>query len=132
MDLAWNITDDDVAKLKAFVTEYADNSFVKHRITRNLTNRPTSIDRDHFWHCHIGCLLTTQQRSGPKSHVMRFIDSEPFPLSLTICRECSNVDELVLKTLTDYGGIRFPPKIAKQVAHNLKWLEDRRWSKVAA
>jgi hypothetical protein len=61
---------------------------------------------------------------------MRFIDSDPFALSLAICRECGNVTDLVQKALSTHGGIRFVPKIAGQAEANLEWLEDQWWPQV--
>jgi hypothetical protein len=130
MQITWSITDTDVANIKAFIDKHADNSFVRYRIKRNVTNRPTSIDRSGFWYCVVACLLTTQQRSGPKSQVTRFLNSDPFPLSLDLCRSCENVTNLAQKVLTDHGGIRFAPKIAAQLKENLEWLEDQWWPKV--
>jgi hypothetical protein len=130
MRLAWNITDDEVAKVKAFVAAYSGNALVKFRIERNVTNRPAAIDRPHFWHALIACLLTTQQNSGPKSAIIRFLNSTPFCLSLDRCRACTDVAELVRRELRDFGGIRRWNTIAGEVAKNLEWLEDRYWGDV--
>ncbi len=132
MDLKWIITDSDVRRVKDFMAEYAGNALVKHRVKRNITNRPTSVDCADFWMGVVACLLTTQQRSGPKSRVTGFLNSDPFPLSFERCRTCDNVVGSAQKILTDHGGIRFAPKIAKQLADNLEWLEDRWWPQVEA
>jgi hypothetical protein len=130
MRLTWTITDDDVAKVRAFVNAQAENRLVKLRVKRNVKNRPTRIDRSDFWHGMIACLLTTQQKSGPKSAVTQFLNTKPFPLSLDICRACSDIRGLVHAELTDFGSIRFGNKIANQAADNIESLDDQYWPQV--
>src|SRR5689334_7059868 len=125
MQLTWNISADDVARVEAFVATQANDALVRYRIRRNIENRPTKIDHADFWYAVVACLLTTQQRSGPKSQVTKFLNTDPFPLSLDRCRSCHDMTELVLHALKNYGGIRFAPKIAKQATSNLEWLEDK-------
>ena len=130
MRLLWEISADDVARLRAFLDNQANNGLVKYRIRRNVTNRPTDIIAADVWHAIVACLLTTQQRSGPKSRVSQFLTSSPFPLSLDACRAGPNVTTLAQKVLAEYRGIRFAPKIASQLAGNLEWFDSRFWPKV--
>jgi hypothetical protein len=130
MELTWSITDDDVAKVQSFMATHADDALVRYRVKRNLTHRPTKIHPADFWHSMVACLLTTQQRSGPKSPVTRFLNGDPFPLALADCRTCSNLRRLVEQILTDFGGIRRGPTIANELTRNLQRLEERYWSQV--
>lgn len=130
MPLAWNITDAEVAKVKAYVASRLNDGLVRNRIKCNLEHRPTSIDRTDVWHNHIYCLMTTQQKSGPEAAVTRFVNLDPFPLSLDKCRESSDLRELVLRELTAFGGIRRGPTIAGEAQANIEWFDDQWWPKV--
>src|SRR5438876_38142 len=130
MPLAWNITDAEVAKVKVYVASRSDDALVRHRIKCNLTNRPTSIGRADFWYALIYCLLTTQQKSGPKSPITEFSKVKPFPLSLDKCQASSDVRGLVLRELTDFGGIRRTKTVAGEIQKNLEWLDDQFWPQV--
>jgi len=130
MPLVWNIADAEVAKVKAYVESRLEDGLVKHRIKFNLRNRPTSIDRANVWHNHIYCLMTTQQKSGPDAAVTKFVNLDPFPLSLEICRASSDVRGLVLDELTNFGGIRRGPTIAGEAKANIEWFDDQCWPKV--
>ncbi len=130
MPIAWNITDAEVAKVKAFVASRMNDGLVKHRIKFNLTNRPTCIDRADVWHNQIYCLMSTQQKSGPEAFVTKFVNLEPFPLSLEKCRASSDVRELVVSELTNFGGIRRAPTIASEAKTNIEWFHDQWWPEV--
>jgi hypothetical protein len=132
MRVIWEVADRDAAKVKAFVDEYRDNGLVRYRIKRNIDARPKSISREDFWHSVVSCLLTTQQRSGPTSAVMRFVNCDPFPLALRACQGCPDVRGKAERLMTEFGGIRRGPTIAKELAGNLEWLEDRWWPEVEA
>jgi len=86
--------------------------------------------KDDFWHAMMGCLLTSQQKSGPKSAVSQFLEHKPFPLSLELCEKNSTI-EYMDKNLTEFGGIRFPTRIAKFADENLKWLNSGGWKNIA-
>lgn len=77
----------------------------------------------------LGCLMTTQQRSGPDSAVARFIRARPFPLSLSACTKFG-VEALVRRNLSEFGGIRRAPTIAKQASANCRWLEAGGWKAI--
>jgi hypothetical protein len=94
MKVEWHFDENDIAKVKAIVSRHADNPFVKERQRRNLESEKPSIGLDKFWSTMAGCLLTTQQRSGPNSSVKRFTETKPFPFSYEIA--CSQSDRLSL------------------------------------
>jgi hypothetical protein len=79
MKIVWKIDLDDIAKVKAFFDEHKDNHFVKTRIATNLAVDKSPISKDVFWDRLVGCLLTTQQRSGPDSSVTKFLLTTSHP-----------------------------------------------------
>jgi hypothetical protein len=127
MKLQWIIEDADVEQVSRFIHKLKDDAFVKERIRRNLASDKQPISREDFWDWMIGCLLTTQQRSGPKSPVARFL-SKPFRLRLELCEPHSDLAEFVRTTLTEFGGIRFTTKIGGQVEKNLRLVQGEHWT----
>jgi hypothetical protein len=73
MRIEWIIDDYDIARVKAFYQKHRGSPFVKLRIERNLRSDRPSVSKSEVWECLVGCLLTTQQRSGPLTPVSRFI-----------------------------------------------------------
>jgi hypothetical protein len=116
----------DVRVIKDFVRQKMASPFVQARIRRNVEPQQINPTREVVWFVIIGCLLTTQQKSGPDSAVKRFLDLRPFPLGLNHCEQ-PLVESLARRVLSDFGGIRFTTKIPKQVAFNLGVLKDGTW-----
>ena len=127
MKLIWQIEESDIAKAKAFYEKNKNNIFVKNRIKRNVNNEAPGYSRDLFWEAMVSCLLTTQQRSGPDSHITNFICTVPFPLGYTECKASNDLKHLVEKVLTDFGGIRRAKSISEQIERNYIWLEGGGW-----
>src|SRR3954454_1695808 len=94
MHFRWEFDPEDIARVKAFVAEWTDDAFVRDRMAVNLAERKPKVTREKFWKLLVACLLTTQQKSGPASSVMRFIRLNPFPLGLSVCEDCSCVATL--------------------------------------
>jgi hypothetical protein len=126
MDIEWQITLDDVARIKALVRDQADNPFVRAR-TANLAEIKPQVRRKRFWHRMVSMRLTSLQRSGPDGHVARFIRTEPFPLSYEAICGAPRPKSFIARTLRDRGGIRFVPTIAEQLAANFRLLEHGEW-----
>ena len=99
------------------------------RTRENVAGPAPTFDRERLWYVMMGCLLTTQQKSTSGTAVSRFLAAVPFPLSLSVC-SLDGIEELVLRTLTDFRGIRRTLTIAKQARKNLEWLERGGWSEV--
>src|SRR5436190_23985760 len=106
MKIIWEIEPKDIAKVKEFFDRHKDNAFVKMRIATNLKDDKPAVTKELFWEVMISCLLTTQQRSGPGSSVIRFILTKPFLLNHELCCEQANLDSFVTKVLSDFGGLR--------------------------
>ena len=132
MQFTWHVESEDIAKVRAFVDSRANDTFVKQRIAKNLSQQKPPISEEEFWEYLVDCLLTTQQKSGPKSRVTQFITTRPFPLRYDVCM--SHQDDLLdfaHKLLADFGGLRWPRQIAASIAANLGTLEGKwGWQKV--
>ncbi len=130
MKLLWQVEDGDVSRVRSFYDEHKDNDFVVSRRNLNVEGKPPRFSPATFWKAMVGCLLTTQQRSGPTSAVSRFGGAYPFPLNYTECRRQQYLETFVRKTLANFGGIRRSSKIAEEVQYNFDWLEDGGWREV--
>jgi len=128
MKIAWTLEPGEVARLRSFVAAQRDNAFVRYRIDKNVENPPTSVDISGFWEALVGCLLTSQQRSGPDSYVSRFLRRRPFPLSYGFYAEHSDPEIAGQGVLQAFGGIRFSNRIAKHLARNYAALSADLWS----
>jgi hypothetical protein len=69
------------------------------------------------------------KRDSPNEIPLLMFVMIPFPLSLSECRPDA-IEPLVLRTLTDFRGIRRTLTVAKQGRKNLEWLERGGWSEV--
>jgi hypothetical protein len=131
MRITWEISSSDTKSVTAFFDQYLDDREVRNRIKRNLCEKKRRITKRVFWEHSVGCLLTSRQRSGPGSPVRRFLDLEPFPLNYALCLERRrNLSEFARKTISNFGGLRFAPRIGTFVAYNLTKLEDNEWNSV--
>lgn len=75
----------------------------------------------------LGCSLTTQQRSTKGTPVNRFLDREPFLLTLDSRTNETSIDRFVLNTITRFGGIRRGITISNEAAKNLNRLSNGLW-----
>lgn len=123
----WEIEDQDIEKVISFYNKWSNDPFVMFRQKKNIDIPRPIITKERIWMALVGCLLTTQQRSGPGKPVNRFLNTDPFILNY---KECSSKDDLegfVREKLTLFRGIRRAPTIAKQISNNYKILEDGLW-----
>ena len=132
MQIDWTITDQDICKIKDFIAKQKDNPLVQDRKGRNLEGGSFRITKANVWRVLVGCLLTTQQRSGPESSVARLLHTNPFLLSYDTCLSKRNVEGFSLKTLSGFGGIRRTKTIAKEIKVNLTSLESGLWADLLA
>lgn len=127
MKLTWTIDPDDVNAVKELLKAQAHSAFVKNRISRNMRQDKHPVELAEFWSVLIGCLLTTQQRSGPESLVNRFLSERPFPLPFETCRDQPLVSTFVTSVLAEYGGFRRGTTIGIEAAANLAYLLKGGW-----
>ena len=78
MQIDWIITDKDIHEIKDFIEKQKNNPFVQDRKKRNLEGQGFEITKENVWRVLVGCLLTTQQRSGPESNVGKLLQTNPF------------------------------------------------------
>jgi len=130
MHLEWEVTEDDVSKVATLVHERAHDPFVMLRVARNLKDPRPEINRDTVWRTLVGCLLSTQQKSGPTRPVSRFLALSPFPLNYGACVGVSDLKTHVREVLTGFGGIRRAPTIADQLNANFQHLEQGLWNQL--
>ena len=120
----------DVARVTDVVVRMADHPFVIERRARNVERRDIDISHDTVWWKHVGCLLTTQQKSNEDSPVQRFLRSTSPLLSLRQCEETEDVGKMAEKELTRFGGIRRTTVIPKQIAYNFHRLNRGGWDEL--
>lgn len=128
MKLTWEIEEQDVQKVRSFYVQWSKDPFVRHRQERNVGSLRPAITKEHTWMALVGCLLTTQQRSGPGSAVNRILNLNPFPLNYNECSGKDDLERFAREKLVSLGGIRRSPTIAKQISDNHEMLEKDLWS----
>jgi hypothetical protein len=129
MEFRWVISQGNGKPYKDFVERYKAHSIVKERIDRNVKHIDVSISKARFWHALVGCLLTTQQRSGPGSRVAAFLDANGPVLDLNYCSNEKNLRKVVEGALSK-SGLRRTERIAMEIAHAIDWLKHHGWSAV--
>ena len=112
--------------MNAVLKAQAGSSLYKMR-SRQLESPIQKVTKARFWRAMVCMRLTSQQRSGPRSHIARFVALSDFPLSYAATLEASRVDRFIAKTLRSAGGIRFCDSIGRDLADNLVSLEGGQW-----
>ena len=131
MQITWQVSEDDVKFIQAFYEQHKNNnSVVTDRMRRNVNRENMAFSKETFWKSLVTCLLTTQQRSGPNSAIVRFLQQSPFPLSYELCRTHSSLEKYAGDELKKFGGIRRSGMIANEIATNLSWLESKGWKEI--
>jgi hypothetical protein len=128
MKIVWRIDRKDVKKVRAFFCEHRETPFVKMRTRKNLRKRKPPVTRAKFWMVMVGCLLSTQQRSGPDTPVSRFLRTRPFPLSYGICLRQRDLAAFAGKVLRKAGGLRRSTVIGRELAENRAFLKEGGWA----
>jgi predicted transport protein len=107
MKLDWQISREDVARIKAFVNQQTNNKLVQFRRANNLADIKPQVRRNDFWCQMVRMRLTSIQKSGPNSHVSNFNRTKPFPLSYKLLCSTKKPESFIAEALTNAGGIRF-------------------------
>ncbi len=126
MDFRWVITKEDCRSYRDFIEQHRSHELVKERILRNVKHRGVMHTQAEIWRVLVGCLLTTQQRSGPSSQVEKFLESGHPLLDHAHCRRSRDLARFVRTTLSAHG-LRWNGKIAKEVVHAVDWLSAHGW-----
>jgi hypothetical protein len=132
MRYRWEFSQSDVEAVQKLIEESKGCGLVAERRRRNCADKPGPVSRDWFWNAMVMCLLTSQQRSGPDSPVVRFLGTDPFPLTVAACDAAADVQKLVSETLASFGGIRNYNRIGEFAAKNLPYLTGEQWAEVEA
>jgi thermostable 8-oxoguanine DNA glycosylase len=126
MEFRWVISQANVESYREFVEHHKNHSFVKTRISQNLKHIDiTPITKNGFWQVLVGCLLTTQQKSGEGSRVDSFLKSSNRILDYNYCLKVKNIS--VIAKILKENGLRFDKKIAEQIKSAVNWLEQDGW-----
>lgn len=129
MEFRWVISQRNMKPYMDFIACYKGHSIVKTRIDRNVKHNGVRISKDCFWHALVGCLLTTQQRSGSGSRVALFLDSDSPILKLDYCLAENNLTTVVENALSK-SGLRRTERIAEEIDHAIGRLKQHVWSSV--
>ena len=62
--------------IRDIFSSQSENPFIRKRREQNLEPAKVDIYEDQFWNAHLTALLTSQQHSGPDSHVSQFLKEE--------------------------------------------------------
>lgn len=126
----WEFSEAEISNVRGIVDEQENNPFVQKRRNHNVVENEVSITTDQFWNAHLAALLTSQQRSGPESHVSQFLKEEIHTVSLDQCRDVKRISEYVSETLEEHGGIRYYNNIGEACERNLERLDAGDWDEL--
>lgn len=129
MEFRWVITKANVKPYWEFVERHKNHNIVKERVDRNLKHLGVAISKDNFWRALVGCLLTTQQRSGRNSRVAVFLDTNDQILDFDFSSNAKNLSKVVEGTLSR-NGLRRNERIAEEIVLAVSWLKQGGWSAV--
>lgn len=126
----WEFSDNEINNVLKIISDQEDDPFVQKRREQNVEVAEIDITREQFWNAHLAALLTSQQRSGPDSHVSKFLKNEIQTVSLDQCRDVDDVSEFVSDTLEAHGGIRYYNNIGDACEANLERLDSGGWEEL--
>lgn len=126
----WRFADEEIDRIRDIVASQKENPFVRKRREQNVEPAEINISKDQFWNAHLAALLTSQQRSGPDSHVSQFLKEKIHTLSLDLCRSADDVSQYVSERLDEHGGIRYYNNIGDACEKNLERLDSGGWQEL--
>jgi len=126
----WKFSEAEISNIQGIIDEQETNPFVQKRREQNAVEAGIKMTADQFWNAHLAALLTSQQRSGPESHVSQFLKEEIHTVSLDQCRDAESIGEYVSETLEEHGGIRYYNNIGEACKRNLERLDTGGWEEL--
>ena len=126
MKLLWDFNTKDINRWEEFINDNINNEFVLDRVERNLNRKHVVLSKQRLWYVHIGCQVTTQQRSGPDSLVSIFLNSDSRALNYNKCVEAKNLESL-LRNEFKKANLRRSNVMAKYLSEIFRKLEDGEW-----
>lgn len=127
MEISIRFSSADIEAVRALIEEMKGDAIVKDRQRRNVERHDLDISRGTIWKTHIGCLLTSQQRSGVGSPIQRFLDSLSPLLSIEHSEGQKDLKQLAQAELKGAKGIRFTDKISEHISTNHERLSTGMW-----
>jgi len=124
-----------VEAIKQVIAKEENRDNVQQRKKHNVLKPPQTFVPEVFWRQMVGCLCTSMSRVGPGTPLDHLEREEPYPLSLSLCKEQNakgqNALESYARQKISGAGMRFAKRRAGYLAWNLDWLENKGgWSKV--
>jgi hypothetical protein len=127
MRIHWQISNADVAKVRELIDQQKKEPLVRERLRANCAKFKRHVRRRRFWQQMVSMRLTTLARVTRNSPVGRLAKARPFPLSYSAVSHTDRLRPFILRTLRNWGGIRFSNLIADQLAENFRLLEEGGW-----
>lgn len=122
----WTFDKVTLAQWEQLVRDNTSKPLPRRRYELNVRRIGIDLSKQNVWHSLVGCQVTTQQRSGPRSAVSRFLNSKSLALNLAKCRESKDLREFLTGEMTN-AGLRRAPTIASNLATILKNLQAGEW-----
>jgi len=122
----WEIEDGTIQRWREFVDANIGNEMVVNRQKRNVNRNDIDLSKSNLWKVFVGCQVTTQQRSGPKSPVSRFLKSDSPALNYKVCQLASSPRKMLEHELS-LAGLRRAPTMSNNLAHILSMLKAGEW-----
>lgn len=122
----WTIDQTSLAQWKRLVDDHSKRKLPQRRHEVNVRRIGIDLSKKNLWRALVGCQVTTQQRSGPKSVVSKFLNSKSPALSTTACRNATNLHGM-LEHEVSRAGLRRAPTIAGNLASIWARLDAGEW-----
>lgn len=131
MKLDLKISHSELEVISSFVLSKQDTPLYIERLN-NINNKERyTPNKDIIWKRMVECLLSTRQKVSPGMPVYRFSETTPFQLNYQKCKDVKDINQFVLKTLKDFGGIIRINEIAKAININLEfWENNNGWKNI--
>lgn len=127
MEYMWVIEQGHKKTYSSFVEEYLDHPFVKNRISRNISRNNTNIKKSDFWRSFVGCLLTSQQKSGAGTPLSEFMNKKGNKiLDIQYCLDEPYLLDIASNAISE-SGLRFSNNIAGWLVEAVAFIKDGGW-----
>ena len=130
MRIHWRIGKRDVEAAQRLLAEHSASPLVARR-QLNLSGDKPPVRKERFWLCLMVSLITSQQRSGPRSRVQQLIRQKAFPLTYRRCARQSQLRAYARAQLA-MAGLRFADRLAESISSNFEALDLALWRNTQA
>jgi hypothetical protein len=135
MQAHWVIDEATINSWRCLVDATKDTETVRQRIKQNVDRDEIDLSKSAIWRVLVGCLITTQQRSGPLSKVSQFMDPSRnltgSALDYNACKNEPALESFLMGQLTA-AGLRRAPTNAAHLAKIMATLEAGEWEPLLA